>query len=172
MGIEHTRDPHFSSDDIVNVIGEVIQTMQATDSAIAAPAPEVERGPVSMRVSLWWTDAHERVSNDYADASGNSEDCGCMAEEIVAILLGEGKAPELLHLRGRSVDGVNTENLVPLAFDGRVGWGGHIICRADGMVYDPMLDAPEPEASYPRVAFGVNELQVRRAVPFVMPTQS
>jgi len=94
-----------------------------------------------------------------------------MAEEIAGILFGEGKEPELLYLRGRSIDGVNTESLVPLAFEGRVSWGGHIICRADGVVYDPILDAPEPEASYPRAAFGVDELQVRRAVPFVMPSQ-
>ena len=110
--------------------------------------------------SDFWKIKRRQLANDYVDESGlYAESCGVLAVEIARLLEAEGKTPSILSLR---VDSADTNILVPLPYGGRIGWGGHMVCVAEGMVYDPMLPAPVQWDSYSEAAFGEDILATER----------
>lgn len=105
--------------------------------------------------SEFWDAKTQQLARDYVDQSGKyAEHCGLLAIQIARLLRVEGKTPSILGLTGVKIDSVNTKPLVPLPYEGRIVWGGHTICVADGIVYDPMLGKPASWESYPQEAFG------------------
>ena len=109
---------------------------------------------------------HKTLVNDYRTPDKNYvESCTFIANEIAKLLLQEGKKPQIMFIRGKLIDTINTETLVPVQFNGKVEWGGHQVCFADGLAYDPLLDKPAPIEKYYKKAFN-QELTVEVSVPF------
>lgn len=105
--------------------------------------------------SSFWATKHEQLKDGCVDESGlYAEHCGALAMDIAHRLQTEGRSPKILTLTGIKVDGVNTKTLIPLAYEGKVTWGGHTVCVADGLAYDPILEEPEPWETYPQKVFG------------------
>lgn len=107
----------------------------------------------------FWQRKRRQLAEDYRDESGQyAEHCGLLAVDLAHLLKAEGKSPSLYSLRGTSIDEANTKTLTPLPYEGRVKWGGHVVCVAEGLVYDPILAEPEPWETYPQKAFGEEDL--------------
>lgn len=98
---------------------------------------------------------HEHLQRDYSDGSEKFVDsCTLVALEIADALKAEGLTPRLLHIQGEAIDTHGKRaTLMPTPFEGRVQWGSHIICEAEGVVYDPMLQSPLPLEEYLTTAF-------------------
>jgi hypothetical protein len=120
------------------------------------PQPDPAPAEQESRLGAWWAEKHTYLINDYRDPSGNfAEGCSDIALGVSEILQEDGADPKIASIRGRAIDQAgNTAALVPLPFEGRVEWGGHTVCIAAGVVYDPMLDTPVPIEEYPMLAFG------------------
>ena len=99
-------------------------------------------------VSNYMGNKHTTLVNNYCTPDGvNSESCGLIALTIARLMLAEGRMPYIAAIKGE-------EALVPKLFDGRVTWGSHQVCCADGMAYDPMLGVePVPINDYCERAF-------------------
>ena len=103
----------------------------------------------------FWEAKHNKLLDGYTDESGAyAEHFGLLAIEIANRLLAEGGLPNILTLTGVKIDSINTKTLVPLAYGGSVRWGGHTVCVANGLVYDPILESPEPWETYALKTFG------------------
>jgi hypothetical protein len=104
----------------------------------------------------FFAEKHSYLENDYKDESGQHTDsCFLNAIDLGVLLRNEGKKPHILIIRGET-DETGDRNrvaLVPKPFNGRVQWGAHIVCEAEGVVYDPMLDTPLPLEEYLEAAF-------------------
>lgn len=98
---------------------------------------------------------HPRLSKDYRTKDGKySESCAWVAMQIAKILIGEGKIPYLTRIRGKLVDTINRESIVPKLSSAKIKWGAHQVCCVDGFAYDPMVDAkPIPIRDYCKKAF-------------------
>jgi hypothetical protein len=111
----------------------------------------------------FWRRQREHLVDDYSDDVG-AVHCGVLADEIAGLLKKDGKAPLLVDLRGVTIDdGGNTKRLIPLPYKGEVMWGGHCVCLSEGLIYDPILEEPEPVGTYAAKAFG-DEVQVLRVM--------
>ena len=106
---------------------------------------------------------HLRLLSGYRLEDGTPDNCVEVAIEVAACLSMEGKDPQILYLTGAEDGTGNFKPLIPVAYEGRIVWGGHTICELDGDVYDPILEAPEPIESYPLKAFGASIL-VRKSL--------
>jgi hypothetical protein len=111
---------------------------------------------------------HRRLGANYVLEDGSPESCVEVAILVSTYLHLEGKEAEIVYLTGAAKDDVNFEPLRPLPYRDRIIWGGHTICVLEGVVYDPILEAPEPLESYPTKAFGADIL-VRKTL-FGEPT--
>ena len=100
-----------------------------------------------------YSSKHEHLRNDYKDKSGEySASCTAVAVDLSRALEREGVEPHILIIRGEKID-TGRETLVPTAYEGRVTWGAHVVCEADGVVYDPMLVSPLIIDEYLKTAF-------------------
>jgi hypothetical protein len=103
----------------------------------------------------FWKAKHNQLESDYVDESGMyAQSCGLLAKDIAYRLQKEGKIPHILALTSVEIDSINNTALSPLPYVGKISWGGHQICIADGMVYDPILEKPEPWQTYSDTMFG------------------
>jgi hypothetical protein len=96
------------------------------------------------------------LREDYRDESelGYSSSCTLVAIELAKKLAEEGRNPQIFTITGAVTDSVgNTKALVPKVYEGRITWGAHVVCVADGVVYDPMLSTPLPVEEYLTEAF-------------------
>lgn len=110
-------------------------------------------------LSDFWQEKRQQLAEDYRDASGEYvQHCGLLAVDLARLLQSEGKSPSVFSLRGISDNENETKTLVPLPYEGRVRWGGHVVCVAEGLVYDPILKEPESWETYPQKAFGEDEV--------------
>ncbi|MCH7568705.1 MAG: hypothetical protein IIA87_04765 [Nanoarchaeota archaeon] len=97
------------------------------------------------------------IKNNYRTSDGEHvEHCVVIAMDMAARLLNEGRKPTLLAITGY---------LIPQPFNGRIEWGGHTICVADEMVYDPIFDRPVPLSRYYQKAFPGQEIEVEEQLP-------
>ena len=87
---------------------------------------------------------HQTLRNDYHTPDGiYYESCTELACDVAKLSLKEGIKPSLLSVRGETLpDGVNTKTLVPKLFEGRVTWGGHVVCAKGDIILDPMVGNP------------------------------
>jgi len=105
--------------------------------------------------SEYWLAKHKHLLNDYRDENGHySQACGEIANEVVRKLREDGRKPSIWIVTGISIGDARTKELVPLVYEGRIRWGGHIVCVDEDLVYDPILEKPEPMDSYGITAFG------------------
>lgn len=94
------------------------------------------------------------LENDYSTSDGNhAQSCSLIATKVASLLKKEGGSPQILIITGMKVDSVNTETLYPRRYEGRVKWGGHVVCECGGVVYDPMLGIPVNTEEYLKTAF-------------------
>lgn len=94
------------------------------------------------------------LENDYKTPDGNNaQSCSLIALEVASILKKEGRVPQIVTITGMKVDSVNTETLYPKRYEGRVGWGGHVVCQCDGLIYDPMVGIPMDKDTYLQTTF-------------------
>ncbi len=92
---------------------------------------------------------HQELLDDYKTPDGkHSNSCSLIAGEVAELLLKDGKRPSIMTIIKRN------DALVPVQYGGRVKWGGHTVCVAEGLVFDPMVGRPVPLSEYPMVAFG------------------
>ena len=97
---------------------------------------------------------HETLGNNYRDESGEFVDsCGLIADELATVFLRHSQEPQILRIRGHSIDRINTASIKPRIYEGRVDWGGHSVCANNGKVYDPMLASPEDIDTYMLTTF-------------------
>lgn len=101
---------------------------------------------------------NKTLINDYrmSDDSYLQESCVSIAGDIAKMLLNEGKRPEIVLITGKLVANPHitaSERLKPVQYEGRVGWGSHVVCICDGLVYDPMIGRPLPLEEYIHRAF-------------------
>ena len=86
------------------------------------------------------------------------EDCLEHARAMAAQLAAEGKKPWIGMLREfeEREQGRFHFPLIPLRFKGASApvWTTHYVCCCDGYAYDPLLDRPEPLATYSTTLFG------------------
>jgi hypothetical protein len=82
------------------------------------------------------------LSDDYNDEQSHPHACSQMAADIAKLILEEGGLPRLLSVRGRNIDSINTEVLIPKRYEGRIRWGGHVVCAVGDTVYDPLVGVP------------------------------
>ncbi|MCH8004405.1 MAG: hypothetical protein IH934_07300 [Nanoarchaeota archaeon] len=101
------------------------------------------------------TSKHATLINDYKTPDGRfNEGCGTIAKRVARRLLIEGKTPYIIEIQGRIKDiGGNRERLTPIPYSGRISWGCHLVCCADGVAYNPMLGEPLPIEQYCQRAF-------------------
>ena len=93
---------------------------------------------------------NKTLINDYHTPDGNySESCSLIAVDIAKILLNEGKKSEIVFITGKNAN----ESLGPKQYNGRVSWGGHVVCVCEGMIYDPMIGKPLLIEEYINEAF-------------------
>ncbi|OGY91653.1 MAG: hypothetical protein A3B31_02995 [Candidatus Komeilibacteria bacterium RIFCSPLOWO2_01_FULL_53_11] len=101
-----------------------------------------------------------RLANDYATPDGrHSESCTLIACDLARKFLAVGKRPYLI-----SIHGELDKPLRPVRYEGRVTWGGHVVCGCDGFIYDPMVGHPIAEEAYAKEAFG-REVAMTISVP-------
>jgi hypothetical protein len=94
------------------------------------------------------------LENDYKTLDGkNAQSCSLIALEVASILKKEGGVPQIVTITGMKVDSVNTETLYPKRYEGRVKWGGHVVCQCDGLIYDPMVGIPIDKDTYLKTTF-------------------
>lgn len=88
------------------------------------------------------------LSKDYTDEQGQVMACSLIAFEIAGALIEKGLQPEIISF-------VASEGtLIPKPYDGRIKWGGHVVCIADDCIYDPMVsDNKIPSENYIPLAF-------------------
>lgn len=98
---------------------------------------------------------HANLKNDYSDGSGICVDsCSLIATEMAKLLKTEDKNPRIIAVHGEKLDSVgNTATLLPTPFEGRIKWGAHVVCEAEGLIYDPMMDSVLPKEDYVDRAF-------------------
>jgi hypothetical protein len=118
-------------------------------------------------LSDFWEAKRRQLKHRYRDGSGEyAASCSLLAIDIAQLLEAEGKTPKLLSITGVTIGCANdTKPLIPVPYRDLtppVIWGGHMICVAEGMAYDPMLEDPEPLESYPFTAFGEEILMTDR----------
>ena len=94
----------------------------------------------------------EILAGDYVDSKGQRLSCWETAAQIGRLLREDGKTPVAAEITD-SVDGT-AQPLHPLMYKGRVAFGGHVVIISDGLVYDPLLEKPEPATTYSQEAFG------------------
>lgn len=107
---------------------------------------------------IYFNEMHEKLANDYgADEQGDTPyRCSQIAYDLMKLLKKEGKDPDTAHLEGRTVtESIWPEPIFPRVYEGRVAWRQHYVCVESGLVYDPMLDHPEPIDEYMQTAFTV-----------------
>lgn len=105
---------------------------------------------------------YRALKNDYTTPNGGySESCTEVAVDLARRLLTEGKKPQIERISEKSRKAVIT----PRRFQGRVTWGGHIICTEGDRIYDPLVsDLPVDRENYSRTAFS-EEVEIEVAVP-------
>lgn len=106
-----------------------------------------------------WDNKRKHLANDYINPTSNRlEDCYCVAEDIANALLDDGQKSKIFKIMGENPAvsyWPRNQNLVPKVYEGRVSWGAHFVCISAGLVYDPILSAPEPLDTYAAMAFGI-----------------
>jgi hypothetical protein len=106
---------------------------------------------------MYFEQKHELLQDDYGSSGVGKRPYSCsrIATDLAHLLAIEGKHPRILTIRGDIIDeDYNRANMVPLQYEGRVIWGAHVICVADDIVYDPMLETPLSLEQYLAAAFG------------------
>jgi hypothetical protein len=88
-----------------------------------------------------WRESHEHL------------DCRLIANNIAALLREDGRKPVFYFLDDIDQEG-NGHFLVPLGFDGYHLYAGHVVCVAEEIAYDPLLQEPIAFGDYPVAAFG------------------
>ncbi len=100
---------------------------------------------------------HLSLNNDYRmppPRSNFSESCHYVYEEIAKLCRKHGYEPKLFHVRGMKLaEGVNTESLLPKRYQGRVEWGGHLVCVVGNTVLDPLVGIPLSMEEYAETIF-------------------
>ena len=109
-------------------------------------------------IEKYLTEKHRFLENDYKTPDGEfAESCSLIAIDIARMLLREGRKPAIVMVTGKKREDesiVANKPLVPSRDEGRVVWGGHVICTCDGLAYDPMIGGVISLADYPNKAFG------------------
>lgn len=84
---------------------------------------------------------HRTLTTNYKTPDNQySESCGLIAIDIAKRLLEEGKIPCIMQIFGKIIDSEgNRKSIIPKQYDGKVIWGAHQICCAEGKAYDPMI---------------------------------
>jgi hypothetical protein len=94
----------------------------------------------------------ELLAGDYVDSESNRLSCWKTASQIAKLMRDNGKEPVVVEMAD-VVEGT-IQPLCPLLYEGRVTFGGHVAVMVDGLIYDPLLEEPEPVATYAQKAFG------------------
>ena len=104
---------------------------------------------------------HNQLAGDYRGPDGYPYDCAIVALWVAKKLRDDGKDPHIIgYVDGSESNISQLKALEPTPFEGRVQWFGHIVCINEGLVYDPILEEPEPADSYCTKVFG-REIQPR-----------
>jgi len=104
---------------------------------------------------------------DYVDANGERLSCWKVAATIARALKAEGKTPVVYEISDTLAG--RTYPLYPVMYEGRVGFAGHVVCSAEGLAYDPLLEQPELLETYSLVVFG-RSLELREVPEDVWQT--
>lgn len=99
---------------------------------------------------------HEHLREKYRDKTDPkyASSCTQVALELADLLRRLGSDPNILIVRGKVIDNRgNRATLVPKPYNGKLLWGAHVICEANGLVYDPMLPEPVERVNYAAQAF-------------------
>jgi len=121
----------------------------------------------------YWASLHRTLSEDYtlpseliesdvspqaAPESRVPADCSEIAIEIAKDLAQKGLKPSALFIANRAVvdatrreaiaDNTPFPSLRPKVFNGEVAWTNHIVCEAEGLIYDPVFPEPLPRDEY------------------------
>lgn len=122
--------------------------------------------PVYLPISEYLTNKHRILQNDYHTEDGkHSDSCTLIACHIAKLFLENGEKPSLLSVSGELLpDGLNHRTLTPKIYEGRVKWGGHVICANGNIVFDPMVGKPINKKKYIREIFD-QSVVLEEAVP-------
>lgn len=106
----------------------------------------------------YMSELNKALKNDYSRDGIYGESCTEVAFDIAEKLLLEGRKPEIFLIsEDVSESGmVHPKKLSPLPYSGRVNWYAHVVCCAEGLVFDPILETPIPVEYYCTTAFGEN----------------
>ncbi len=100
---------------------------------------------------------HLSLNNDYRmppPQSNFSESCHYVYNEIANLCRKYGYEPKLFRVRGKKLAGeVNTKSLIPKRYQGRVVWGGHLVCVVGNTVLDPLVGIPLSMEEYAETVF-------------------
>jgi hypothetical protein len=100
---------------------------------------------------------HEILRNDYIGEDGvHSESCTIVGCDIAGLLLRNGDKPYLIAVRGEETTEtgwIHNKPIIPKIYNGRVVWGGHIVCAVGDIVLDPMVGKPMTTEEYKREVF-------------------
>lgn len=110
---------------------------------------------------------HETLKRDYCTPDGKySESCSLIAFVLTELLIKEGRSPELFVIREGVKDDyfIHNKTLLPVQYNGRIKWNAHVICCADGLAYDPIMEKPIPLKDYCKTVFGEEVKMERRAI--------
>lgn len=92
---------------------------------------------------------HAHLSPRYRDETGIYSDSPVLvALEMARLLEQEGQKPSLVAIRGEEIDKVGNREALVMRQCGGQRWGAHVVCIAEGLVYDPMLPEPQPVEDY------------------------
>jgi hypothetical protein len=107
-------------------------------------------------VEIFLQERRKSLELDYRTPDGEyAESCTGIAVDVARLLIAEGKHPELMRAQGLLVPGstLNHYSVYPKQYNGRLPWGAHIFCAADGMAYDPLVGKPVSLLDYPQEVF-------------------
>lgn len=106
-------------------------------------------------ISNYLRQVYQTLNDRYSTPDGkHRQSCSTIFNLIANLCKTLGYTPLLYHVRGMKLaDGINTETLVPRRFEGRVEWGGHIVCVVDGLVLDPLVGTPLTMDVYAKTTF-------------------
>ena len=116
------------------------------------PNTEINNYP---EVLSYLSDKHETLKNDYRTPDNEySESCSIITCDVAEILINKGANPEIGSITGEVLDSIgNRSSLVPRTYQGRIRWGGHMICVNEGIAYDPMIEKPIKLEEYLKTVF-------------------
>ena len=107
---------------------------------------------VSKRFLDYFSSKHKSLGRNYSTEFGEGRDsCLLIAIELAQKLREEKIEPTILKVMA---DKDQDDWLIPRGYNPKIRWYVHIICSANGLIYDPLLKNPISINKYSQRVFG------------------